>query len=77
MPLVYAPATYAGALGELGGCWWVLHSHRLESRPVNTVRPPIPFIHQVIAPITNVEMVRVDAAAVMTAMADHLMAVGG
>ena len=79
MPLFYAPgrlATYAGVTGV----WYTYpagrlpHGHGLESSPVNTVSLPITLVVQVIPPITYVEMVWVDAATVMTAMANNLVA---
>jgi hypothetical protein len=53
------------------------HSHRLESLPVHPVGPPVTFIVQVVAPVTDRQMGRVNALTVMAEVADDLMPVGG
>ncbi len=77
MPLFYAPATYAGGAGSLLVVGGNLHSHRLDQHPVHTVGPPIQLIVQVISPVTDSQMGRVNTAPVMTPMANHLITIGG
>jgi hypothetical protein len=48
-----------------------------QSPPVDPVGPSIAIIVQVISPITNGQVARINAAAIMAKMADDLISVGG
>jgi hypothetical protein len=49
------------------------HGHGFDSPPVNTISLPITLIIQVVPPVSDLEMVGVNAATVMTAVAHNLI----
>ena len=68
-------STYAGAAG-----WSITisvgqlpHGHGFDSPPVHTISLPITLIIQVVPPVSDLEMVGVDAATVMTSVAHNLI----